>query len=58
MQLLQGMLPTNQYKVLITSGPSHIIRELLNEEHPGRVLSMFRHPVDRLISKFYYLQVA
>ena len=55
---LQSMISTHQYNVLITSGPAHIVQSLLSEEYPGRVFGLFRHPVERLISKFYYLQVA
>ena len=44
--------------VVFSSFPNNVIQSLLNQERRGRVLAIFRHPVDRLISKFYYLQVA
>lgn len=52
------IVPSHKWDVLFTSSPKTVIQTLLSEEHPGRVLSMFRHPVERLISKFYYLQTA
>lgn len=52
------VVPSQKWDILFTMSPSAVIQTLLSEEHPGRVLSMFRHPVERLISKFYYLQTA
>ena len=44
--------------IVFSSFPDYAAKKLFNEEHRGRVLAIFRHPVERLISKFYYLQVA
>lgn len=52
------IMRSKEWDILHTSSPANIIETLVNEEHPGRVLSLFRHPVERLVSKFYYLQKA
>ena len=44
--------------VIFSSAPEKVITALFDENHKGRVLAMFRHPVDRLVSKFFYLQIA
>lgn len=53
-----GLVPSGEVDLIFSSSPIGVIRGLFNEEHRGRVLTMFRHPVERLISKFYYLQIA
>ena len=37
---------------------NHLYDNRDNGRNKGRVLALFRHPIDRLVSKFYYLQVA
>ena len=44
--------------IIFSSFPDYTAKKLFDDEHRGRVLAMFRHPVERLIGKFYYLQVA
>lgn len=44
--------------VIFTSSPSEHVDQLFSPVNKGRILGMFRNPVDRLISKFYYLHVA
>lgn len=45
--------------VIFTSQPSHTVMELFTDtSSKGRMLALFRHPVDRLVSKFYYVQTA
>mmetsp|Transcript_13488 Transcript_13488/g.28624 ORF Transcript_13488/g.28624 Transcript_13488/m.28624 type:complete len:219 (-) Transcript_13488:370-1026(-) len=46
------------YMMIVTSNPSVIIENLFGSTHKTRVFAMFRHPVDRLVSLFYYLQEA
>ena len=53
-----GLVSSGQVDIIFTSFPATAAKKLFNEQHRGRVLAMFRHLVDRLISKFYYLQVA
>ena len=38
--------------------PAFAGEKLYSPEHPGRFLALFRHPVDRAVSMFYYLQSA
>eukprot|EP00956_Cyclotella_meneghiniana_P033082 scaffold93044_cov72-Cyclotella_meneghiniana.AAC.6 len=38
--------------------PAFAGEKLYSPEHPGRYLALFRHPVDRAVSMFYYLQSA
>lgn len=38
--------------------PAFAGEKLYSPSHPGRFLSLFRHPVDRATSMFYYLQSA
>jgi len=54
----KGLVPSGQADLIFSSFPDLAIEHLYDEQHKARVLAMFRHPVDRLVSKFYYLQVA
>jgi len=36
---------------------SQIVENLYDLNHKGRLLAMFRHPVQRLVSKFFYLRL-
>ncbi|KAL9188453.1 hypothetical protein ACHAXT_006831 [Thalassiosira profunda] len=53
-----GLVPANLADVIFTSDPAFAIEHLFDPEHKGRVLGLFRHPVRRLVSKFFYLRVA
>jgi len=53
-----GLVPSGLAGIIFTSFPNFAIEHLYDESNKGRALGMFRHPVDRLVSKFYYLQVA
>ena len=53
-----GLVPSGLAGVIFTSDPAYAIEHLYDVEHKGRVVALFRHPVDRLVSKFYYLQIA
>jgi hypothetical protein len=44
--------------VMFSMIPDVVATNLFNPLNKGRLLALFRHPVDRLISKFYYLQIA
>jgi len=48
----------NNVDIIFSSFPSYAVEHLFDESHKGRMLSMFRHPVDRLTSKFFYLGIA
>ncbi len=45
-------------EVIFSMLPHVAAMNLFNPTNKGRLLALFRHPVDRLISKFYYLQIA
>lgn len=52
-----GLIQSSIADVIFFTNPT-IIEGLFDTEHKGRVMAMFRNPVDRLISKFYYLSIA
>ncbi|KAL7529109.1 hypothetical protein ACHAWF_002840 [Thalassiosira exigua] len=51
-----GLVPSGLVDVVISSDPAYAVRELFDERHKGRAVALFRHPIERLVSKFYYLQ--
>jgi len=54
-----GLVPSGLADIMIvTNNLNFAIEHLYDEDHKGRVIALFRHPVERLISKFYYSQVA
>lgn len=53
-----GLVSSGKIDVMFSAFPGFAIEHLFDPSHKARVVAMFRHPVDRLISKFYYLQVA
>ncbi|KAL7537194.1 hypothetical protein ACHAXR_010473 [Thalassiosira sp. AJA248-18] len=53
-----GLVPSGMADIIFTTDVSYAIEHLYDSSHKGRVLGLFRHPVDRLVSKFYYLQIA
>ena len=52
------LVPRHAADIIFTSYPQYAIEHLYSKNHRGRALLLARHPVERLISKFYYLQVA
>lgn len=44
--------------VIFSMIPDMVATNIFNPMNKGRLLVLFRHPVDRLVSKFYYLQTA
>ena len=53
-----GLVPSGLVNMIITSDPKYAVENLFDEQHKGRMFALFRHPVDRLVSKFFYLQKA
>ena len=51
-----GLVHSGLVDMIITSDITYAVENLFDESHKGRVLGLFRHPIDRLVSKFYYLQ--
>ncbi|KAL7539621.1 hypothetical protein ACHAXR_009449 [Thalassiosira sp. AJA248-18] len=54
----KGLVASGQVDIIFSSLPNFAVSHLFDNSHKGRALALFRHPVDRLISKFYYLQTA
>eukprot|EP00804_Cyclotella_cryptica_P005820 CCRYP_000126-RA/>CCRYP_000126-RA protein AED:0.00 eAED:0.00 QI:779/1/1/1/1/1/2/128/225 len=44
--------------MIFTSDINFAAQNLFDRLNKGRVFAFFRHPIDRLVSKFYYLQTA
>lgn len=53
-----GLVPSGRADIIFTSLPNFATTHLYDDEHRGRAFVLFRNPVDRLVSLFYYLQVA
>lgn len=53
-----GLVPSGLPDFISTVYPDFAIDHLYDTSHKGRAMALFRHPVDRLVSKFYYLQIA
>jgi len=47
---------TNTADIIYTAEPIFAGQELFNQEHQGRYISIFRSPIDRAMSWFYYIQ--
>lgn len=52
------LVPSGIADIIVTSDPMYAIQKLFDISHKGRVVGLFRHPVDRLVSKFDYIQMA
>ena len=57
-----GLVSSHLADVIVSMEMGAAVHQLYDHRdhgrNKGRVLAMFRHPIDRLVSKFYYLQVA
>ena len=53
-----GLVASGKADILFAMDPSFAGEHLFDAQHKGRMMALFRHPVDRLVSKFYYLQTA
>ena len=53
-----GLVPSHMADIIFTGDPNFAVEHLFDEKTKGRVYVLFRHPIDRLVSKFYYLQTA
>lgn len=54
----RGLVASGLADVIVTSHPDFAAEQLFDLKHRGRAFALFRHPVERLVSKFYYLQTA
>lgn len=53
-----GLVQSRTTDLIFTMEPQFAGQELYDESNKGRFLSLFRHPVERAVSMFYYLQTA
>merc|ERR1719491_254386 len=53
-----GLVQSHTTDVIFTMEPNFAGQNLYDEDNKGRLLALFRHPVDRAVSMFYYLQTA
>ncbi|KAL7461801.1 hypothetical protein ACHAXS_002203 [Conticribra weissflogii] len=53
-----GLVPSEKADIIVTPLPEFALETLFDESHKGRFLMLVRHPIERLVSLFYYLQVA
>eukprot|EP01082_Thalassiosira_pseudonana_P004792 g4565.t1 g4565 contig15:1299971-1302522(+) len=53
-----GLVQSHTTDLIFTMEPAFAGENLYDEEHKGRFLALFRHPVERAVSMFYYLQAA
>lgn len=53
-----GLVSSGKADMIFTSDISFAAAKLFDNHHRARILALFRNPVDRCVSKFYYLQTA
>lgn len=53
-----GLVQSHTADLIFTMEPAFAVEQLFDTQNKGRVMALFRNPVDRLVSKFYYLQTA
>merc|ERR1719253_2049997 len=53
-----GLVQSHTTDLIFTMEPNFAGQQLYDEENKGRFLALFRHPVDRALSMFFYLQTA
>lgn len=53
-----GLVQSHTTDLIFTMEPQFAGSELYDEDHKGRFLAIFRHPVDRALSMFFYLGTA
>lgn len=53
-----GLVQSRKADLIFTMEPAFAGEQLFDPQNKGRIMALFRNPVDRLVSKFYYLQTA
>lgn len=53
-----GLVASKKADMIFTSDVNFAVQHLYDPSHKGRIFALFRNPVDRSVSKFYYLQTA
>ena len=57
--LSKSQEPSHPHVDLVSTSEFHFTSQMLySPEHQGRIFGLFRHPIDRAVSKFFYLQKA
>ncbi len=54
----KGLIPSHLAQIVVSPLVTDATRVLFTEEHQGLLFAMFRHPIERIVSLFYYLQSA
>ena len=52
------LVPSGKVDLIVTTDVKFAVETLFDSHHPGRLFVLFRHPIQRLVSKFYYMQSA
>mmetsp|Transcript_19320 Transcript_19320/g.45218 ORF Transcript_19320/g.45218 Transcript_19320/m.45218 type:complete len:369 (+) Transcript_19320:211-1317(+) len=53
-----GLVPSRKADMIFSSDVNFASQHLFSPQYKGRIYAFFRNPVDRCVSKFYYLQTA
>jgi hypothetical protein len=53
-----GLVQSGKADLIFTMEPAFAGEQLFDPQNKGRIMALFRNPIDRLVSKFYYLQTA
>ena len=53
-----GLVESGLVDIIFTTDVKFAVETLFDSNHPGRMFALFRHPIRRLVSKFYYVQHA
>jgi hypothetical protein len=52
------LVESGKADIIFTTDVKFAVETLFNKDYPGRLFAVFRHPIHRLVSKFYYMQSA
>ncbi|KAL3797327.1 hypothetical protein ACHAWO_005486 [Cyclotella atomus] len=52
------LVQSGKADIIFTTDVKFAVETLFDKDHPGRLFAIFRHPIHRLVSKFYYMQSA
>lgn len=53
-----GLAPSGLADAVVTPLAHKVVQDVFSPKHKGMLFTVFRHPVDRLVSQYYYLQEA
>ena len=52
------LVQSGKADLIFTTDVKFAVETLFDKDHQGRLFALFRHPIHRLVSKFYYMQSA